>query len=456
MADKKVQISNILGSLIPDFIEAESPLFKQFLEQYYHFEEHEYGTTNLVDDLAEYKSISKLSDIETVRAQTLIPPGGTVPPQIVIAAEEIFAYDDVINVNHTKGFPDSYGLLKIDNEIISYTGKTDTSFTGCIRGFSGISAIESAGNPEFLTFSDTVADGHAISSPVVNLSFIYLGQFYTKFKTHFLPGVEKRQFAFGLSIENILTRAKDFYAAKGTDTSLDILFKVLFGKPVTINKPFNSTIVASDAEWDKGDQVMVEALEGNPMNLKFSSLYQGDLDAYPVLTKENSTASGAISNVEEVFLENKTYFRISLSRETIDRGIDPLFENRFTINNKTKVIGTNDTVDTVSVDSTVGFGDSGYFWYPDTSGTYQEVAYSSKSYNQFFGCVGLTTSIPQNTSIISSNFVYGYEDNDISKVCKMRISGGISGISTGFESTKFLNVGYTISASYVGEKTDVL
>ena len=29
-------------------------------------------------------------------------------------------------------------LLKIDDEIISYTGITTTSFTGCIRGFSGI------------------------------------------------------------------------------------------------------------------------------------------------------------------------------------------------------------------------------------------------------------------------------------------------------------------------------
>ena len=194
MADKKVKISNILGSLIPDFIEAESPLFKEFLEQYYHFEEHEYGPTNLSDDLAEYKSISKLADIETVRAQTIISTGQTAPPQIVIATAEILTYDDVINVNHTKGFPESYGLLKIDNEIISYTGKTATSFTGCIRGFSGVSAIESSGNPEFLTFSDTLAEPHIATSPVVNLSFVYLGQFYTKFKTHFLPGVEKRPF----------------------------------------------------------------------------------------------------------------------------------------------------------------------------------------------------------------------------------------------------------------------
>ena len=54
----------------------------------------------------------------------------------------LYAYDDVISVNQTTGFPDSYGLLKIDNEIITYTGKTATSFTGCIRGFSGISEIE--------------------------------------------------------------------------------------------------------------------------------------------------------------------------------------------------------------------------------------------------------------------------------------------------------------------------
>ena len=34
-------------------------------------------------------------------------------------------------------------LLKIDDEIISYTGKTDYSFTGCIRGFVGITSYRS-------------------------------------------------------------------------------------------------------------------------------------------------------------------------------------------------------------------------------------------------------------------------------------------------------------------------
>ena len=35
MSDKKIKISNILGSQIPDFIQADNPLFKEFLTQYY-------------------------------------------------------------------------------------------------------------------------------------------------------------------------------------------------------------------------------------------------------------------------------------------------------------------------------------------------------------------------------------------------------------------------------------
>ena len=62
MPDNKVKISNILNSLIPDFISQENPLFKEFLEQYYISEERDYGATNLTDNLAEYKKISYLSE----------------------------------------------------------------------------------------------------------------------------------------------------------------------------------------------------------------------------------------------------------------------------------------------------------------------------------------------------------------------------------------------------------
>ena len=52
MSDKKVKISNILESQVPDFIQADNPLFIEFLTQYYESEEHEYGTTYLADHIA--------------------------------------------------------------------------------------------------------------------------------------------------------------------------------------------------------------------------------------------------------------------------------------------------------------------------------------------------------------------------------------------------------------------
>ena len=203
--DKKVKISNILGSQIPDFIQADNPLFKEFLSQYYESEEREYGSTYLSDNISSFKKISTVSDISLVEKQTVNAPNSLTPESPVTLTSRIYAYDSVINVNQTTGFPEKYGLLKIDNEIITYTGKTDTSFTGCIRGFSGISEIENANNPEFLTFSDTNASPHNANSLVVNLSFIFVTEFYRKFRKNFLPGLEGKNFSYGLNVENILS-----------------------------------------------------------------------------------------------------------------------------------------------------------------------------------------------------------------------------------------------------------
>ena len=123
MQDKKVKISNILGSLIPEFVHVDNPLFKDFLKQYYAAEEREYGSTNLADNVAEYKNISTLAEIETVRAQTVNLPNTSSPESPIFVTTPVFAYDKKIYTIHNDGFPLTYGLLKIDDEIITYTGK---------------------------------------------------------------------------------------------------------------------------------------------------------------------------------------------------------------------------------------------------------------------------------------------------------------------------------------------
>ncbi len=88
MSDKKVKISNILGSQIPDFIQVDNPLFKEFLTQYYASEEREYGTTYLADNIASLKKISTVSDISLVEKQTIPAPSSTTPESNDIVAKE--------------------------------------------------------------------------------------------------------------------------------------------------------------------------------------------------------------------------------------------------------------------------------------------------------------------------------------------------------------------------------
>jgi hypothetical protein len=55
----------------------------------------------------------------------------------------VYAGDTTISVESTGvGFPDEYGILSIDDELIVYTGKTATQFTGCQRGAFGTVAAQ--------------------------------------------------------------------------------------------------------------------------------------------------------------------------------------------------------------------------------------------------------------------------------------------------------------------------
>ena len=439
MSDKKIKISNILGSQIPDFIQADNPLFKEFLTQYYESEEREYGTTYLSDHIPSLKNISNISDISLVEKQTVPAPNSLNPESPIILSSFTYAYDDVINVNQTTGFPEKYGLLKIDNEIITYTGKTATSFTGCVRGFSGISEISNGNRPEFLTFSDTNAVSHSENSIVVNLSFVFITEFYKKFRKNFLPGLEGRNFAYGLNVENILSRARDFYSSKGTDTSLKILFQVLYGEQVEVIKPFEQTIIPSEAKWDITDDIVVEVLSGNPLNLIGLKIYQ---DSFL-----NPTASGSVSNVSTKFLGNKLYYQISFSKGTL--------LNKFKVSTKTKVVSTASTTEVVTVDSTIGFGETGNFYYPNADNIYTLAEFRSKSSNQFFGCTGITTTLTESDPIIDLNFVYGYENNDLSKICQMRVVGSITKAADNIDVTKYFDFEDSIKVKHLGEKYDV-
>ena len=78
---------------------------------------------------------------------------------------------------------------------------------------------------------------------------------------------------------------------KGYRNSIKNSFQRLFAKQVEIGKPFDQTIAASSAQWVRTNDIIVEAITGNPKKLLATTLQQDSIS--------NPTASGAVGTVDE-------------------------------------------------------------------------------------------------------------------------------------------------------------
>ena len=113
--------------------------------------------------------------------------------------------------------------------MFTYTGLTTNSFTGCVRGFSGITTYHAENAPGELVFSTSSSATHKNDAVVVNLSSLFLQEFYKKLKVTLTPGLENVDFVSNLDVSNFIKEARTFYEAKGTEESFRILFQVLYG-----------------------------------------------------------------------------------------------------------------------------------------------------------------------------------------------------------------------------------
>ena len=393
--ETRVKVQQIIQNQLPEFILDESPKTVDFLKQYYISQEYQGGTVDIAENLDQYLRLDNLTPEVIVGVTTL--------------SSTIQSQDTIISVSSTKGFPDQYGLLKIDNEIITYTEKTSTSFTGCVRGFSGITSYRNSQNPEELIFSTSTASSHTSQSSVQNLSSLFLKEFYKKLKFSLTPGLEDVDFVSNLHAGNFIKQAKYFYQTKGTEESFRILFNVLYGTTPKLINLENLLIKPSSAEFIRREITIAERISGNPYNLIGQTITKA--------TDENTNAP--VSEVEILTRNNKSYYKISLFVGYEDRS---LIQGTFNITPNTKSLETVSIGSSViSVDSTIGFAQTGTL----ISGS-NTINYTDKSINQFLGCSGISSEISTADSIRNDEIYYGYENGDNSKKVELRLTGVVS------------------------------
>ena len=417
----KLTIQNFIETQIPEFLNEDNPIFKEFLEQYYISVEHQTGSVDLANNLLEYKSIENFNN-ETFYTQ-LNP---------CILTEDFQIFNTILNVNHTIGFPTKYGLLKIDNEIITYTSKTETSFVGCVRGFSGIDDISNKNLYSEFNFKSSESEFHSTNSTVENLNIKFFGELFRKFKYQFIPGFENRKFTDDIDLQSILFRAKDFYTTKGTDTSYKILFKILFNEEIDVIKPQDYMLRPSDNRYFITHNILVEKISGelDPLLLKGETIYQNT---------PNGTASASVYNVEVRPLNNSILYELSLDPSTITLN--------FVSTKKTKLqedVDINENI--ITVDSTYGFPEVGSILVQIKDVNVPiELGYSGKTINQFLDVSGNIIKLLKNTPVIETNFAYA---SILENSIQFRILNIIDDID--YSATSSLRVGDIINLSSFG------
>ena len=394
--ETRVKVQQVIENQLPEFLRSESPKAVDFLKQYYISQEYQGGPMDLANNLDQYLKFDNLSP-EVIKGETTLSAG-------------ISSSTDTVQVASTKGFPAEYGLFKIDNEIFTYTGITTNSFTGCVRGFSGITSYRTQLNAEELVFSTSEQAAHTSGATVKNLSVEFLKEFYKKLKYSFTPGLENVDFVSDLDVNNFIKEARTLYQSKGTEESYRILFNIIFGVTPKVVDLEGYLLKPSTSEYLRREVVVAERISGDPNKLLGQTIKKS--------TDEETQAS--VSEVE-IFTRSgiSTYYKLNLFVGYDDKD---LIEGTFNIQPKSKVINPVSAGSSViTVDTTIGFPESGTLVSGDNT-----ITYTSKTVNQFLGCSGVDDAISTADEIRTSETFIGYEDGDITKKVEIRITGVIS------------------------------
>jgi len=412
---KRVTVKNVVENQLPSFVREDFPLIAEFIKQYYISQEYPGGPVDLIQNIDQYlklESVLDNSDYTELNAD------------ISFADTTIdVKFDITANVFGTYKFPEKYGLIQIDDEIILYESKTNGSFTGCIRGFSGVTSYHNPNNPDTLVFSESQVADHKKDSKVKNLSSLFLVEFLEKIKYQFTPGFDNRSLDSNSNQKLFISRVKDFYSTKGTDNSFKILFNALYGENVEVIKPKDHLFRPSDAEYRITNDIVVESISGNPAELVNNTLYQDDYENYGILK-----SYGSITNVEKTLVGEKYYYKLSLDYDYAkDINLSGSIYGQFSVHPKTKIINqVSFGSSVIDVDSTIGFPNSGELYVTYENGLVGIVTYRSKSNNQFFNVSNVTSTINSKEDVTLNVYAYGYVGVGTTSQVKVRIGSVLS------------------------------
>ena len=219
LEEKTSNVSILVENQFPDFVQETNDKFLSFVSSYYESQERKYQPLDIALNLVDYYNIGYYR------------PNRLVQSTVLTETSNLSSTDTTINVESTIGFPDKNGYIEINDEIIFYKEKTNSSFLNCVRGTSAL-VLKSIPRSDVILTSSTAKE-HLNNSVVKNIAYDYAKEFLKRIKSELAPLIPE-VLDESLDLANFIKNIKSFYSSKGSLNSHRILFKILFN-----DKKFN-------------------------------------------------------------------------------------------------------------------------------------------------------------------------------------------------------------------------
>ena len=205
---KTKRISTLIETQLPEFITTEYELFSKFVSKYYEAQEVQGGTLDVINNLQKYADIDYYE-------QNILRQHDTLDVSISNTSDTIVLQD-------ATSFPKQDGYVRIDDEIIFYATRTDTTLNGCSRGISGNTKL---GDLYHLSeYVSTTAVAHVAGQKVYNVSNLFLYALVKNFEKQYLGSFPEKYLRESVDKRTLIKRIQNFYKAKGTDSSIKFIF----------------------------------------------------------------------------------------------------------------------------------------------------------------------------------------------------------------------------------------
>ena len=307
MTVKTKRISTLIETQLPEFITTEYELFSKFLQKYYEAQEVQGGPLDVISNLQKY------ADIDYYEKNLL--------KQNDILVSNISDTDTTIVLQDATSFPAQNGYVKIDDEIIFYDTRTDTTLEGCVRGVSGNTSLGDL--YEGSTFVSTSAAAHSGGKKVHNISNLFLYAFVKNFESQYLGSFPQKYLKGEVDKRTLIKNIQKFYKSKGTTASIKFIFNTIVAKEIDnkpeVFKPRDFTYKASESDWINIYSLKCKVISGDPKSL-----------IGKVISQSMPFVQATVDNVfEDSNADGERIYNIVLAPETVT--------GKFDISTKTKL-----------------------------------------------------------------------------------------------------------------------